>query len=128
MYSLEPIERIKSSLNTLCIAAKDTAEFAESISSTSISSSSPHQSAVSAAQIRPSPPSQTRPPSEKSLRTRAGKAGRGGGTTKDVHKKFNLKDLLKSNKHKPKTHKNISLKNNNKKNKVLYTRTKKNRL
>jgi hypothetical protein len=131
----DPIANIKSSLNTLCIAAKDTAEFAESISSTSISSSSPHQSVVSAqpllqSQPRPRPP-QSLPPQSGSQgkSVRKGKGAKGGGTTKDAHKKFNLKDLLKSNKHKPKTHKNISLKNNNnKKNKVLYTRTKKNRL
>jgi len=133
----DPIANIKSSLNTLCIAAKDTAEFAESISSTSISSSSPHQSAVSAAAPPPSSQPRQQQSSTEELRPRPPKGSpqrnphgrkKGGGTTKDAHKKFNLKDLLKSNKHKPKTHKNISLKNNNKKNKVLYTRTKKNRL
>ena len=63
------IASVKQSLNTLCVAAKDTAEFAQSISSTSISSNIQSAGSVILAKKY------------------------GGGTTKDAHKKFNLKDL-----------------------------------
>jgi hypothetical protein len=114
----QPIDDVKTKLDTLCKAAIDTANFTQSISSTSINK-------------KPVLKSQEIQPGFSNI----------GDMFQDLNllsnvqefepenivggkRKFNMGHLLEHKNKKPRTHRNLSFKN--KKNKVFYNRTKKN--
>ena len=108
----ESIESAKSKLDTLCKAAIDTANFTQSISSTSINKKETESAPIPTG-------------SKKFLDTDDFKklfvVPVSGG-----NRKFDLKELLNNNNKnkKPRTHRNLSFKN--KKNRVFHNKTKKN--
>jgi hypothetical protein len=126
-----PINQIGDKLDTLCTAAKDTAEFTESISSTSTNKEV----------VQTKPIVQELPEGYTKLSTLyPGIFNQEASVVADVvaeatidadaivgvggKRKFNMNQLLEHKNKKPRTHRNLSFKN--KKNKVFYNRTKKN--
>jgi len=101
----EPIEIVKNKLDTLCKAAIDTAQFTQSISSTSVNQK---------LEAKPQAPQQGATSFENAFLSQ----------TVGGKRKFNMNQLLEHKNKKPRTHRNLSSKN--KKSRVFYNRTKKN--